>query len=62
MGPAYHQLCLRYSGTLTSTAPTAIKLCKTFTFTFKLRISETANFQGPENLLEISVVLDEFRL
>ena len=32
MGSAFHQLCPRYSGTLTPTAPTAIKLWDTFTF------------------------------
>ena len=31
MGSAFHQLCPRYSGTLTSTAPTAIRLWDTFT-------------------------------
>ena len=31
---AFHQLCPRYSGTLTPTAPTAIRLWETFTFTF----------------------------
>ena len=34
MGSAFHQLCPRYSGTLTPTAPTATKLWDTFTFTF----------------------------
>ena len=34
MGSAFHQLCPRYSGTLTPTAPTAIKLWDTFTFFF----------------------------
>ena len=34
MGSAFHQLCPRYSGTLTPTAPTAIRLWDTFTFTF----------------------------
>ena len=32
MGSAFHQLCPRYSGTLTLTAPTAIRLWDTFTF------------------------------
>ena len=32
MGSAFHQLCPRYSGTLTPAAPTAIKLWDTFTF------------------------------
>ena len=34
MGSAFHQLCPRYSGTLTPTALTAIRLWKTFTFTY----------------------------
>ena len=33
MGSVFHQLCPRYSGTLTPTAPTAIRLWDTFTFT-----------------------------
>ena len=37
MGSAFHQLCPRYSGTLTPTAPTAIKLWDTFTFTFLVK-------------------------
>ena len=32
MGSAFHQLCPRYSGTLTPTAPTANRLWETFTF------------------------------
>ena len=32
MGSAFHQLCPRYSGTLTPTAPTAIRLWDSFTF------------------------------
>ena len=32
MGSAFHQLCPRYSGALTPTAPTAIRLWDTFTF------------------------------
>ena len=31
MGSAFHQLCPRYSGTLTPTAPTAIRLWDTCT-------------------------------
>ena len=34
MGSPFHQLCPRYNGTLTTTAPTAIRLWDTFTFTF----------------------------
>ena len=33
MGSAFHQLCPKYSGTLTPTAPTAIRLWETFIFT-----------------------------
>ena len=33
-GMHFHQLCPRYSGTLTHTAPTAISLWETFTFNF----------------------------
>ena len=33
MGSVFHQLCPRYSGTLTSIAPTANRLWKTFTCT-----------------------------
>ena len=34
MSSAFHQLCQRYSGTLTPAAPTAIRLWETFIFTF----------------------------
>ena len=44
MGSAFHQLCPRYSGTLTPTAPTAIKLWDTFTFTFSLFLKFKDNF------------------
>ena len=37
MGSAFHQLCPRYSGNLTPTAPTAIRLWETFTFTCKMK-------------------------
>ena len=37
MGSAFHQLCPRYSGTLTPTAPTAIRLWETFTFFTTMR-------------------------
>ena len=36
MSSAFHQLCPRYSGTLTPTAPTAIRLWETFTFLQKI--------------------------
>ena len=59
MGSAFHQLCSRYSGTLTPTAPTAIWLWDTFTFTFTLwllrwpkrltfRIHTTSQFRIPK--------------
>ena len=35
MGSAFHQLCPRYSGTLTPTAPTAVRLWNTFTFFYR---------------------------
>ena len=34
MASAFHQLCRRYSGTLSVTAPAAIRLWKPFIFTF----------------------------
>ena len=37
MGSAFHQLCPRYSGTLTPTAPMAVRLLETFSFLFHLR-------------------------
>ena len=43
MGSAFHQLCPRYSGTLTPTAPTAIRLWDTFTFTFFVILHWQAN-------------------
>ena len=36
MGSAFHQLCQRHSGTLTPTAPTAIKLWDTFTLFYPI--------------------------
>ena len=38
MGSAFHQLCPRYSGTLTPTAPTAIRLWDTFTLPLQCKI------------------------
>ena len=51
MGSAFHQLCPRYSGTLTPIAPTAIMLWETFTFYlrcgrscgYKIYVSENQN-------------------
>ena len=34
MGSAFHQLCPRYSGTLTPTAPMANRLWETFTYMY----------------------------
>ena len=44
MGSAFHQLCPRYSGTLTPTAPTAIRLWDTFTFTFLVLPPKNDNY------------------
>ena len=47
MGSAFHQLCPRYSGTLTPTAPRAIRLWDTFTFNIlddKQNIAFTNNY------------------
>ena len=38
MGSAFHQLCPRYSGTLTPTATTANRLWETITFTFRTSV------------------------
>ena len=46
MGSAFHQLCPRYSGTLTPTAPTANRLWDTFTF-FYLQFEEPMSVALP---------------
>ena len=46
MGFAFHQLCPRYSGTLTPTAPMAIRLWDTFTFTLRLSYHWDMNLSG----------------
>ena len=46
MGSAFHQLCPRYSGTLTPTARTAIRLWETFTF-FILLVASQAKIYFP---------------
>ena len=38
MGSAFHQLCPRYSGTLTPTAPTAFRLWDAFTFYYQHQV------------------------
>ena len=43
MGSAFHQLCPRYSGTINPTAPTAIRLWKTFTFLDKQERSKISD-------------------
>ena len=43
MGSAFHQLCPRYSGTLTPTAPTAIRLWDTFTFLHDLGLNNISS-------------------
>ena len=45
MGSAFHQLCPRYSGTLTPTALTAVRLWEAFTFTF-LEGKKTLSYNG----------------
>ena len=45
MGSAFHQLCPRYSGTLTPTAPTAIRLWETFTLTITVIILRVSIFR-----------------
>ena len=52
MGSAFHQLCPRYSGTLTPTAPTANRLWETSTFTyFQMTNSVLNDPKGPENIV-----------
>ena len=55
MGSAFHQLCPRYSGTLT-TAPTAIRLWDTFTFLHRKRGGAGMGWQGhlPESGTSLS--------
>ena len=43
MGSALHQLCPRYSGTLTSTAPMAMRLWETLTFYFIMKLLSSNN-------------------
>ena len=50
MGSAFHQLCPRYSGTLTPTAPMAIRLWETFTY---LEVGENLIF------LDVNISLDK---
>ena len=59
MGSAFHQLCPRYSGTLTPTAPTVIRLWETFTFTYldKRYGSVSVIFEGSSNRKMALVVL-----
>ena len=49
MGSTFHQLCPRYSGTLTPTAPAAMRLWESFTLLFflillKWKLSDTYGF------------------
>ena len=66
MGSAFHRLCPRYSGNLTPTAPTTIRLWETFTFTYarmcdlaKRKISKTdnehLNINIPYLLIEVEI-------
>ena len=54
MGSAFHQLCPRYSGTLTPTAPTAIRLWDTFTF-LPFLVVERTNY-NLRNVNDVSIV------
>ena len=45
LGSAFHQLCPRYSGALNPTAPTAIILLETFTFTCKMSYVTSTKFE-----------------
>ena len=56
MGSAFHQLCSRYSGTATRTAPTAIRLWETFTF-YKSDIDFWLNLEG----VNFHSVIEEMR-
>ena len=51
MGSAFHQLCPRYSGTQTLTAPTVIRLWDTFTFTFYSFRQFTFAYADLDNLI-----------
>ena len=57
MGSAFHQLCPRHSGTLTPTAPTAIKLWDTFTFTFFIQVKSGAPYKEAKILKSIFYVV-----
>ena len=65
MGSAFHQLCPRYSGTLTPTARTANRLSETFTFTLLHACINTINLifssklliQGPSEKQSFALVL-----
>ena len=56
MGSAFHQLCPRYSGTLTPTAPTAIRLWDTFTF-FICAACLKANYRIKGKILELPIII-----
>ena len=74
MGSAFRQMCPRYSGTLTPTAPTAIKLWETFTFTFyhgiasrkicssfeSVKLSDLSNFTVYAGFLCIKELMKKF--
>ena len=50
MGSAFHQLCPRYSGFLTPTAPIAIRLWETFTF-YKAILSKSTSHYLFSNII-----------
>ena len=56
MSSAFHQLCPRYSGTLTPTAPTANRLWETFTFFYTVEFQWLKNIGNRENMFATGVV------
>ena len=67
MRSAFHQLWPRYSGTLTPTAPTAIRLWETFTYQMrweakrKIRVAFPKNVPIHLNMADCCVDRDAYR-
>ena len=59
MGSAFLQLCPRYSGTLTPTAPTAIRLWDTFTFYLFYVLSSFALASFMSNALNMAILFPD---
>ena len=63
MGSAFHQLCPRYSGTLTPTAPMAIRLWDTLTFFYiSFMSSEIRGYTLKTESRNLSIGLDFYSL